>query len=87
MGDVCYRLNDKSAAAKAWDRSRQRLTEMGDEATEREDLKPLKLQVQQKQRQLQSGQPVTVSPVVETPQAPASRPAQAGAQTGTGAQR
>jgi hypothetical protein len=87
VGDVCYRLNDKDAAARAWDQSRQRLTEMGDEATERDDLRPLKLQLQQKQRQLQSGQPVTLAPVVESPGAPASRPAQAGAPTGTGAPR
>jgi tetratricopeptide (TPR) repeat protein len=87
VGDVCYRLNDKEAAARSWDRSRQRLTEMGDEATQREDLKPLKLQLQQKQRQLQAGQPVTVAPVVETPTTAASRPAQAGAQRGTGEAR
>src|SRR5204862_4847671 len=39
VGDVLYRLDDREAAGRSWARSRQRLTEMGDEATEREDLK------------------------------------------------
>ena len=82
MGDVLYRLNDRDAAGRFWERSRVRLAELGDAAAARDDLKPLRLMLEQKQRQLQAGKTVQVAPVVETPQGesgPATRPAQAGA--------
>jgi tetratricopeptide (TPR) repeat protein len=65
MGDVLYRLNDRDAAARFWERSHKRLGAPDLANSSREDLKPLRLQLQNKQRQLKAGDPVTVAPVVE----------------------
>ena len=80
LGDVMYRLNDPASAGRFWERCQRRLAALGDAAAERDDLKPLKLQIQQKRRQLQAGQPVAVAPVVEEP--PTTRPVRTGAATG-----
>jgi predicted Zn-dependent protease len=60
LGDVLYRLNLTSEAAKQWRRSQERL---GSEQNERDELKQLKLQLQQKLKQVDSGQPVKVAPI------------------------
>lgn len=62
MGDVLYRLARVTDAAKEWKRSLQRLQEVG---STRDDLRQLKLQLEQKLRQQEQGQPVNVAPVVE----------------------
>jgi len=62
LGDVLYRLGQRDQAIKQWKRSEQRL---GQTISEREDLKQLKLQLQQKLKQAESNQPVTVAPTVE----------------------
>jgi Tfp pilus assembly protein PilF len=64
LGDALYRLGRHDDAVKQWKRSQQRLTQM--ENSERDDLKQLRLQLQQKIRQADSGQPVNVAPIVET---------------------
>jgi hypothetical protein len=77
LGDVMYRQGDKAGAAEQWRRAMTRLSEMPGAAAAREDLRTLKLALQKKTRQLESGRPVSVSPVVEEPAEPES--AEAGA--------
>jgi predicted Zn-dependent protease len=60
LGDVLYRLNQRDAAVKTWKLS---LTRVEDSGPNREDLKTLKLQLRQKIKQQESGQPVQVAPV------------------------
>jgi tetratricopeptide (TPR) repeat protein len=60
LGDVLYRLNLTSEAAQQWRRSQERLS---GEQSERDELKQLKLQLQQKLKQVDAGRPVTVAPV------------------------
>jgi tetratricopeptide (TPR) repeat protein len=60
LGDVLYRLNQPQAAVKTWKLSLNRLDDSG---PNREDLKTLKLQLRQKIKQQESGQPVNVAPV------------------------
>ncbi|HEU4598260.1 MAG TPA: tetratricopeptide repeat protein, partial [Solirubrobacterales bacterium] len=62
MGDVLYRLSRKPEAAKQWQRAQQRLGEPDQANSEREDLKKLRLQLMQKLRQQEKGQPVDVAP-------------------------
>jgi tetratricopeptide (TPR) repeat protein len=62
MGDVLYRLSRKADAAKQWQRAQQRLGEPDQANSEREDLKKLRLQLMQKLRQQEKGQPVEVAP-------------------------
>jgi hypothetical protein len=62
MGDVLYRLSRKVDAAKQWQRAQQRLGEPDQAGSEREDLKKLRLQLMQKLRQQEKGQPVDVAP-------------------------
>jgi predicted Zn-dependent protease len=59
LGDVMYRLGDKPEAIKQWKRSQERLNQTD---SEREDLKQLRLQLQQKLRQADANQTVTVAP-------------------------
>lgn len=77
MGDVLYRLNDRDAAGRFWERSRRRLAGLGAAAGDREDLRPLGLRLEQKAKQLKTGQPVSVAPVAEEAP-PVTRPVQAG---------
>ncbi len=72
LGDVMYRLHDAEAAGKLWERSYARLGAIGAEGDPREEFGPLRLQLQQKQKQLKAGRPVTVAPVAEP--APATAP-------------
>jgi tetratricopeptide (TPR) repeat protein len=65
LGDVLYRLEARDEAAKTWHRSLERLgTEEISEA--RAELRKLQLQLKRKLRQLESGEPVNVAPIVET---------------------
>jgi tetratricopeptide (TPR) repeat protein len=88
LGDVMYRLHNAEAAGKLWERSWARLGEMVGAPPDRdgdlrEELVPLRLELQQKQRQLKAGRPVTVAPVAEpiptsSPAPPTTRAARAG---------
>jgi tetratricopeptide (TPR) repeat protein len=60
MGDVLYRLQQPGEAAKQWRRAQERLEQT---ASNRDDLKKLRLQLMQKLRQQEKGQPVDVAPV------------------------
>jgi tetratricopeptide (TPR) repeat protein len=60
LGDVLYRLNQRDQAVKTWKLSLNRVDDSG---PNREDLKTLKLQLRQKIKQQESGQPVMVAPV------------------------
>jgi len=62
MGDVLYRLSQNEQAAAHWRRAQARLDQVD---AEREDLKKLRLQLMQKLRQLEKGQPVEVAPTAE----------------------
>ncbi len=62
LGDVLYRLGHRDEAIKNWKRSQQRLKQT---VSERDDLKQLQLQLQQKLKQAEANQPVTVAPTVE----------------------
>jgi hypothetical protein len=73
MGDVLYRLDDRDAAGRFWQRSHKRLAAPDLANSSREDLKPLRLQLQNKQRQLKAGSPVSVAPVAEVAEQPAPR--------------
>jgi Flp pilus assembly protein TadD len=82
LGDVMYRLHHAEAAGKLWECSYARLGTMvsaGPEGSSREDFGPLRLELQQKQKQLKAGRPVKVAPVAEPAptSAPTSRDARA----------
>jgi tetratricopeptide (TPR) repeat protein len=62
MGDVLYRLSKNDQAAKQWKRAQDRLEQVD---SEREDLKKLRLQLMQKLRQQEKGQPVEVAPIAD----------------------
>jgi predicted Zn-dependent protease len=62
LGDTLYRMNLKPEAAEQWKRSQARLP---GESIERDELKQLRLQLQQKLKQSAAGQPVSVAPVAE----------------------
>jgi tetratricopeptide (TPR) repeat protein len=66
MGDVLYRLSKQDQAVKQWKRAQERLKQM---VSDREDLKKLRLQLMQKVRQQEQGQPVEVAPTAEPAQA------------------
>jgi len=66
LGDVLYRLDLPTEAAAQWKRSNERIAKTPG-ADERDDLRQLRLQLQQKLKQSEAGQPVSVSPVVEEP--------------------
>ncbi|HEY1629369.1 MAG TPA: tetratricopeptide repeat protein [Tepidisphaeraceae bacterium] len=63
LGDALYRANHSTDAQATWKRSLDRLGQVG----ERDDLKDLRLLLQSKLRQAQTGQTVNVAPVVELP--------------------
>jgi len=69
LGDTLYRLEKKPEAQAQWKRSQERLGKpaavAADAALERDELKQLRLQLQQKLKQAEAGQPVSVSPVAE----------------------
>jgi predicted Zn-dependent protease len=70
LGDTLWRLDRKSDAAGEWKQSQQRLareTAGGSDGDERDDLKRLRLQLQQKLKQVESGQPASVAPLGEEP--------------------
>jgi tetratricopeptide (TPR) repeat protein len=66
LGDTLYRLNQTQDAVKLWRRCVERLGELDGAGIERPDLAKLRLQLRQKLRQADAGQPVKVAPVVET---------------------
>ncbi len=66
MGDVLYRLSQGPEAVKQWKRAQERLEQV---SSQREDLKKLRLQLMQKLRQQEKGQPVDVAPTAEAAQA------------------
>lgn len=57
-GDVLYRLGDRAAAGNDWGRAMEKIST----AADREDLRDLRLQLQEKQKQLSAGGPVSVAP-------------------------
>ncbi len=66
LGDTLYRLDKKSDAATQWKRAADRIPkDLADDS--RDDLKQLRLQLQQKLKQSEAGQPVSVSPVADEP--------------------
>ena len=72
LGDTLYRLNEKTKAAAQWKRSQERMGEAGGAAgggggEERDDLRQLRLQLQQKIKQAEAGQPVNVAPTAAEP--------------------
>ena len=75
-GDLCYRLGRTDQAVVQWQRTVQRLREVGES---RPDLKNMPLRVQLKIRQARSGQPVQVAPIPGEPaKLPSTKPAPAG---------
>jgi predicted Zn-dependent protease len=74
LGDTLYRLTETAKATAQWKRSQER---MGRDAgggggaggDDRDDLRQLRLQLQQKIKQAEAGQPVTVAPTAEEPAA------------------
>jgi len=66
MADVTYRAGDLKEARALWKRSLERLAEMNED---REDLRQLRLQLQQKLKQAEDGQPVKVAPTTESSKA------------------
>jgi predicted Zn-dependent protease len=64
LGDALYRLNDRDRAQQNWRRAMQRLSELGDNAS-RDDLLKLKLALEQKLKQAEQGQSVSVAPIIE----------------------
>jgi len=73
LGDTLYRLGNQQKAAEQWRQAAQRLNELP--ADDTDERRQLRLQLLEKQRQLDAGQPVRVAPVVETtaPLSPAPR--------------
>jgi tetratricopeptide (TPR) repeat protein len=77
MGDTLYRLGRRDEAIRHWKRSQERL---GQSDGDRDELKQLRLQLQEKLKQAEAGQSVNVAPVAEGPgydgraSLPASRP-------------
>lgn len=65
LGDTLYRLNEKTRAAAQWKRSHERMGEQ--DGAERDELRQLRLQLQQKLKQAEAGQPVSVAPTAEEP--------------------
>jgi tetratricopeptide (TPR) repeat protein len=66
LGDTLYRLDRKDEAARQWKRSQERLTAQGVAGgSGGGEQRQLRLQLQQKLKQAEAGQPVSVSPVIE----------------------
>lgn len=66
LGDTLYRLDLAEKAAEQWQRSQERIARTPG-SDSRDDLRQLRLQLQQKLKQSKAGQPVSVSPVIEAP--------------------
>jgi tetratricopeptide (TPR) repeat protein len=64
LGDALYRLEKRPEATAQWKRSQDRLGKSG-AGDDRDEIKQLRLQLQQKIKQAESGQPVSVSPVAD----------------------
>jgi tetratricopeptide (TPR) repeat protein len=69
LGDTLYRLNLGEEAAKQWKHSRERLAPASQANEERDELRQLRLQLQQKLKQAESGETVNVAPVADSPEA------------------
>ena len=67
LGDTLYRLDEKDEAAEQWKRSQERMGPQGLSEDDRDELRQLRLQLQQKLKQAEAGQPVTVAPTAEEP--------------------
>jgi tetratricopeptide (TPR) repeat protein len=65
LGDVLYRLGEPDGARKQWEQAGARIAAGGPAAAERAEFKQLKADLDRKTRQLDAGEPVTVSPVVD----------------------
>src|SRR5437763_17150804 len=59
-GDVLYRLGERDAAASDWKKAAKKIA---DAKNGRDDLRDLRLQLLEKQKQLSAGQTVKVAPV------------------------
>ncbi len=62
LGDALYRLGDRQEALRTWQRAMERLSAM---RSVREEMKKLLIQLKEKVRRQQGGQPVDVAPTVE----------------------
>jgi tetratricopeptide (TPR) repeat protein len=62
LGDVLYRLRQPQEAAQVWQRSLDRLSQAN---ADREEYRKLQLQLRQKLRQHERGEPVDVAPTVQ----------------------
>jgi len=69
LGDALYRLHQPAEAIQQWQRCLDRLAD----TPQREELKTLRLKLQQKLKQAQNGEAVDVAPTAD----PAGQPAQA----------
>lgn len=67
LGDTLYRLNLKPEAMAQWKHSQKRLGDAGPEADTRDELRELRVQLEEKLKQLQAGEPVTVAPTASEP--------------------
>jgi len=65
LGDVLYRLGDRPAAAANWQRARDQMSQTPQE--QRDDLRRLRSQLQEKLARANAGRPVEVAPVPEPP--------------------
>jgi len=65
LGDALYRLDKRPEAMAQWKRSQDRLGRGGSGEDDRDELKQLRLQLQKKLKQAESGQPVSVAPVAD----------------------
>ena len=61
LGDTLYRLGERTKAAQEWRQAARRLSQIQDE--DRDELRRLRVQLPQKQQQLDAGQPVSVAPI------------------------
>ncbi len=66
LGDAMYRLDRKDEAATLWKRSQKRLGRAGGDE-ERDEIRQLRLQLQQKIEQSDAGRPVNVAPTADEP--------------------
>jgi tetratricopeptide (TPR) repeat protein len=64
LGDVLYRQGDAAGAADQWTRAAERLERT---SLDRDDLRHLRLHLDRKNKQVKSGHPVNVAPVIEEP--------------------
>ncbi len=67
LGDTQYRLNQSADAAKTWKRSQDRIAASNAAGDNRDELKQLRLELQAKLKQLESGAPVSVAPTGQEP--------------------